>query len=202
MNARYEMARIDGGYSSMLEGLSGLFTVVVIAILIIAAVLLILSAYGRLYHRVGPNRALIIYGGAREPQVVKGGGRFVVPLVQRAEELSLELMSFDVAPQQDLYTNQGVSVRVEAVTQLKVRSDRESILTAAEQFLSKTPQDRENLIRLVMEGHLRGIVGQLDRRADRQRAGDGRREDALHQFGGPGEDGPRGRLLHHQAGDG
>jgi uncharacterized membrane protein YqiK len=58
----------------MLEGLSGLFTVVVIAILIIAAVLLILSAYGRLYHRVGPNRALIIYGGAREPQVVKGGG--------------------------------------------------------------------------------------------------------------------------------
>ena len=144
-----------------MEGLSGFFTVAVIAILIIAAVLLILSAYGRLYHRVGPNRALIIYGGAREPQVVKGGGRFVVPLVQRAEELSLELMSFDVAPQQDLYTNQGVSVRVEAVTQLKVRSDRESILTAAEQFLSKTPQDRENLIRLVMEGHLRGIVGQL-----------------------------------------
>ena len=33
--------------------------------------------------------------------------------------------------------------------------------TAAEQFLSKSQQDRENLIRLVMEGHLRGIVGQL-----------------------------------------
>src|SRR6478672_11516221 len=144
-----------------MQGLSGFWTVVVIAILIIVAVVLVLNAYGRLYHRVGPNRALIIYGGAREPQVVKGGGRFVVPLVQRAEELSLELMSFDVAPQQDLYTNQGVSVKVEAVTQLKVRSDRESILTAAEQFLSKTPQDREAMIRLVMEGHLRGIVGLL-----------------------------------------
>jgi flotillin len=145
----------------MLEGLSGFWTVVVIALVIIVAVVLVLNAYGRLYRRVGPNRALIIYGGAREPQVVKGGGKLVIPLIQRAEELSLELMSFDVAPQQDLYTNQGVSVRVEAVTQLKVRSDRESILTAAEQFLSKTPQDRENLIRLVMEGHLRGIVGQL-----------------------------------------
>jgi flotillin len=144
-----------------MEALSGLTTVVVIVILIIVAVVLILNAYGRLYKRVGPNRALIIYGGAREPQVVKGGGKLVIPLIQRAEELSLELMSFDVAPQQDLYTNQGVSVRVEAVTQLKVRSDRESILTAAEQFLSKSPQDRENLIRLVMEGHLRGIVGQL-----------------------------------------
>jgi flotillin len=50
---------------------------------------------------------------------------------------------------------------VEAVAQIKVTSDHESILTAAEQFLSKTPQQREGLIRLVMEGHLRGIIGQL-----------------------------------------
>jgi len=47
------------------------------------------------------------------------------------------------------------------VAQIKVRSDHESILTAAEQFLSKTPDQREGLIRLVMEGHLRGIIGQL-----------------------------------------
>src|SRR5207247_474215 len=33
--------------------------------------------------------------------------------------------------------------------------------TAAEQLLTKNAVDRENLIRLVMEGHLRGIVGQL-----------------------------------------
>jgi flotillin len=34
-------------------------------------------------------------------------------------------------------------------------------LTASEQFLTKTDQEREGLIRLVMEGHLRGIIGQL-----------------------------------------
>jgi flotillin len=50
---------------------------------------------------------------------------------------------------------------VEAVAQIKVKSDRESILTAAEQFLTKPPDEREGLIRLVMEGHLRGIIGQL-----------------------------------------
>ena len=70
-------------------------------------------------------------------------------------------MSFDVAPEQDLYTKQGVAVTVEAVAQIKVRSDDESIFTAAEQFLTKTPPEREGLIRLVMEGHLRGIIGQL-----------------------------------------
>src|SRR5207253_195379 len=33
--------------------------------------------------------------------------------------------------------------------------------TAAEQFLTKSDEEREGLIRLVMEGHLRGIIGQL-----------------------------------------
>src|SRR2546428_7699721 len=65
------------------------------------------------------------------------------------------------APHQDLSTRQGVAVTVEAVAQIKVKSDPESILTAAEQFLTKTDQAREGLIRLVMEGHLRGIIGQL-----------------------------------------
>jgi flotillin len=82
-------------------------------------------------------------------------------MVESAKELSLELMSFDVAPQQDLYTKQGVAVTVEAVAQIKVKSDPESVRTAAEQFLTKTPALREGLIRLVMEGHLRGIIGQL-----------------------------------------
>src|SRR6185436_4672491 len=90
-----------------------------------------------------------------------GGAQMVLPLIHSAQELSLELMSFDVAPQQDLYTNQGVAVNVEAVAQLKIRSAPESIRTAAEQFLTKTPPQRESLIRLVMEGHLRGIIGQL-----------------------------------------
>ncbi len=85
----------------------------------------------------------------------------IFPMVENCRELSLELMSFDVAPQQDLYTKQGVAVTVEAVAQIKVRSDQASILTAAEQFLTKTPPQREGLIRLVMEGHLRGIIGQL-----------------------------------------
>jgi len=44
---------------------------------------------------------------------------------------------------------------------LKVKSDPVSIRTAAEQFLTKAPDQREGLIRLVMEGHLRGIIGQL-----------------------------------------
>jgi flotillin len=113
-----------------------------------------------MFRKAGPNEAIIVYG-FRGPRVVKGHGTVIFPMVESSRQLSLELMSFDVAPQQDLYTKQGVAVTVEAVAQIKVRSDQESILTSAEQFLTKTPPQREGLIRLVMEGHLRGIIGQL-----------------------------------------
>jgi flotillin len=139
----------------------GLLIVLIVVVVALLAVTAVINAYSHQYAKVGPNQAMLVYGRAKEPKVITGGGTFVLPIFERAETFSLELMSFDVAPQQNLYTNQGVSVRVEAVTQLKVRNDRESILTAAEQFLSKTFEQRQALIRLVMEGHLRGIVGQL-----------------------------------------
>ena len=129
---------------------------------LVVVLFILIQTWGRLLRKVGPNQALIVYGAVPGgTKVITGGSKFVVPLYQRAQEFSLELMSFDVAPAQDLYTSQGVAVNVEAVTQIKVRSDEESVKTAAEQFLSKSQQERESLIRLVMEGHLRGIVGQL-----------------------------------------
>jgi flotillin len=134
--------------------------VIAIALGLVFFVFIVMGLLGSLYRKVPPSRALIVYGKGGV-HIVAGGGCVVVPLFQSAEELSLELMSFDVAPDQDFYTAQGVAVRVEAVAQLKVRSDPESIRTAAEQFLSKSPVEREALIRLVMEGHLRGIIGQL-----------------------------------------
>jgi len=132
----------------------------VIAGLMVLAIIFIGVMFAKLVRKVGPHEALIVYG-FRGTRVVQGSGTVVFPMVENCRGLSLELMSFDVAPKQDLYTRQGVAVTVEAVAQIKVKSDRESILTAAEQFLTKPPEEREGLIRLVMEGHLRGIIGQL-----------------------------------------
>jgi flotillin len=131
-----------------------------VLVIAVATLLTIMWIVGNLFRRVGPNRALIVYGWGGT-HIVTGGGKVVWPLFQSFQELSLELMSFDVAPEQQLYSAQGVAVAVEAVAQIKVRSDPESIRTAAEQFLTKSPDEREALLRLVMEGHLRGIVGLL-----------------------------------------
>src|ERR1700690_3121516 len=113
----------------------------------VLALIFLMGILARLYRKAGPNEALVVYG-FRGPRIIKGHGTIILPMVENCRELSLELMSFDVAPQQDLYTKQGVAVTVEAVAQIKVKSDPESIMTAAEQFLTKTPPQREALIRL------------------------------------------------------
>ncbi len=133
--------------------------ILIVAVMVLAF-LFIVGMASNVYVKVGPNEALIVYG-LGGTQIVTGSGKFVVPLFQSQRRLSLELMTFDVAPSQDLFTNQGVAVKVEAVAQIKVKSDPESIRTAAEQFLTKSNDERQTVIQLATEGHLRGIVGQL-----------------------------------------
>jgi flotillin len=134
--------------------------ILVYVALAVLTLLFFMAVLAKLFRKAGPHEALVIYG-LRGTRIVKGGGTIIYPMIEQCRELSLELMSFDVAPQQSLYTKQGVAVTIEAVAQIKVKSDPESIRTASEQFLTKRPEQREGLIRLVMEGHLRGIIGQL-----------------------------------------
>ena len=79
---------------------SGISTVVQIWIVVglgVMVILFLMSGMARLYRKAGPHEALIVYGlgGTR---VVQGHGTLVLPMVQVCRDLSLELMSFDVAP--------------------------------------------------------------------------------------------------------
>src|SRR5258708_19598622 len=117
-------------------------TLIVSIVLLVVVVIILINIYGRLLRKVGPNQALIVYGRGNM-DVVTGGSKLVIPLTQRADVFSLELMSFDVAPSQDLYTTQGGAVNVEAVTPIKVPSARPSFITTPDHFLTKpqkTPQ--------------------------------------------------------------
>src|SRR6266571_4959284 len=108
--------------------------------LMVLSLMILTSMIAKLVRKVGPHEALVVYG-FRGTRVIKGAGTLIFPVMETCRGLSLELMSFDVAPQQDLYTNQGVAVTVEAVAQLKVKSDEVSVKTAAEQFLTKMGLD-------------------------------------------------------------
>ncbi|HZE99177.1 MAG TPA: SPFH domain-containing protein [Planctomycetota bacterium] len=151
-------------------GHMGLIFLVVFALLFVTVVFGILFAAR--YTKVGPNEVLIISGrthrvedgrgGTKEVgfRIKKGGGTFVVPVLEKAEVLSLELMTIDVKTP-SVYSISGVPVRVDGVAQIKVRGEETAIRTAAEQFLSKTPTEVMAIAHQTLEGHLRAIIGKM-----------------------------------------
>ncbi len=136
------------------------------------AVFLVLSRWVVLKRRrnVGPNEALIVSGRRRRAaaadgqpivrgfRIVKGGGAFVWPVYEKAEVLSLETMTIDVTTP-EVYTDQGIPLRVDGVAQIKVDGTETAIATAAEQFLGRSKDQMMNVAQQTIEGHLRAILG-------------------------------------------
>src|SRR3989442_5176222 len=120
-------------------------SVFVIAGLMVLALLFLMSVLAKLYRKAGPHEALVVYG-FRGTRIIKGHGTVIFPMIETCRGLSLELMSFDVAPQQDLYTRQGVAVTGGAVSQIKGKSGSQSIQTAAAQVPTKNPTERERTV--------------------------------------------------------
>ena len=148
------------GAPAIVGALLGIMLIVIIAV--------VLSRYTK----VGPNQVLVVSGRkhrVREPdgtitvrgfRVVKGGGSFVWPILEKVDVLSLELLTIDVQTP-EVYTSKGVPVRVDGVAQIKVKGDDVSMATAAEQFLSKATDDIKNIATQTLEGHLRAILGTM-----------------------------------------
>lgn len=125
--------------------------------------------WGSLYRKVGPNEVLIISGRKhRIPEtgetigfrVVKGGGTLVIPILERVDVMSLELITLDIVTP-EMYTQYGVPIKVDGVAQIKVKGDDVSIRTAAEQFLSKTREEILSVAMQTVAGHLRAILGTM-----------------------------------------
>ena len=138
--------------------------VVVIVIVLFLLVILVLSRYTK----VGPNQVLIVSGRKHTLEdgshvgfrIVKGGGTFVYPILEKVDILSLELLTIDVQTP-EVYTSKGVPVKVDGVAQIKVKGDDISIRTSAEQFLGKATDEIRNIATQTLEGHLRAILGTM-----------------------------------------
>jgi flotillin len=142
----------------------------------VAAVLFVIFIFAGIwasrYTKVGPNQVLVISGRKRKVidpdgttrevgfRIVKGGGRFVWPVYEKVDILSLEILTIDVQTP-EVYTSKGVPVRVDGVAQIKIKGDDISIATASEQFLSKNTDEIKSVAMQTLEGHLRAILGTM-----------------------------------------
>jgi flotillin len=139
------------------------------------AVFLILALIGVFvtkYKTAGPDEALIVTGSflgsknvhvdesGNRIKIIRGGGAFIFPVFQQARPLSLLSSKLEVTTP-EVYTEQGVPVMADGTAIIKIGGSISEIATAAEQFLGKSKEDRENEAREVLEGHLRSILGSM-----------------------------------------
>nr|WP_036653980.1 flotillin family protein [Paenisporosarcina sp. TG-14] len=132
----------------------------------------IIAVYVTKYKTVGPDEALIVTGSylgsktvhtddsGNKIKIIRGGGTFVLPVFQQAKPLSLLSSKLEVMTP-EVYTEQGVPVMADGTAIIKIGGSISEIATAAEQFLGKSKEDRENEAKEVLEGHLRSILGSM-----------------------------------------
>jgi Uncharacterized protein conserved in bacteria len=139
----------------------------------VVAVLLVLGlAFWARYKTVSPDEAMIVTGSflgsknvaiddtGRKIKIVRGGGAFILPIFQQAQNLSLLSHKLDVTTP-EVYTEQGVPVLTDAVAIIKIGGSVEDVATAAEQFLGKPTEALKSEAQEVLEGHLRAILGTM-----------------------------------------
>ena len=135
--------------------------------LIIIVAVLIVSYIGSRYKVAGANEALIVSGqrdrgpdGQRNLKVVRGGGVIVLPLIHKVGKLKLTARQINVNLA-DAVSRQGIKVAVQGVATFKIGAEDESIRNAAERFLEAQEEQVDSIVKNVLEGSLRSIVGTL-----------------------------------------
>jgi len=143
----------------------------------VVILILILAFVASRYKVAGANEAIIVAGargakvrdergqvasapGDKGVKVVVGGGTIVMPLLNRVGRLKLTARQINVQLS-DAVTSQGIKVQVQGVATFKIGRDVESLRNAAERFLDAKPEQVDSIVKNVLEGSLRSIVGTL-----------------------------------------
>ena len=135
---------------------------IIIAGSVVGAVILVILLVTTMWKRVPQDKAVVVTG--LKKRVISGGGGFVIPLLERADKISLENMKIEIRTE-GARTEQGVDIRADGVAVVKVKSDKESILNAVEQFYTGREQQTIEVIKDtgkdVLEGKLREIISKM-----------------------------------------
>jgi len=133
-----------------------------IVITIVAAIFAVIFLIFCLWKRIPQNKAAVITGLRKK--IISGGGGMVFPLLERYDVISLENIKIPLDIENAI-SSQGVPVIVKGVAVVKVKSDKESIYSAVEQFFrgntDKTSAEIATQSSYVLVGKLREIIAKM-----------------------------------------
>ena len=134
----------------------------VIIVVVVGVLFLLIMATLALWKKVSQDKAMVVTGLRK--RVISGGGGLVVPIFERTDRISLENKKIEVRIAGAL-TEQGVGINADGVAVIKVKSDKESILAAIEQFNTgneaHTIEVIAGITKDVLEGKLREIISKM-----------------------------------------
>ncbi len=152
---------------------------ILLAVVALLALVAAMAVFSRNYIKVPPNTAAIFTGRRHMLadgrivgyRIVQGGAAFKWPLLEQVDYLSLNVFTIPLEIKR-AYTLKGVPISVKAVANVKIKSDGNSLMAAAERFLGMSRDQVQRAIFQTLEGHLRFILGKLtveDVNSDRAR---------------------------------
>lgn len=155
----------------------------IVAIIAVLAILLIVLLI-RSYRKAPPTEAIVVTGvGHKEPKIASGRGVFVIPLLQRADKLTMRVLKLDVkTPSTGVKTSEGVPLWIDSVVTVQVFSSTSTITdeevqaagcksnaeyirmrqqAAISNFLGMDEKQIDARVNDVLQGNLREIVSEM-----------------------------------------
>lgn len=128
-------------------------------VLIVAAVVVLTFVGKVMYKKAPPNVAMVITGPTGCKTAI-GKGRFVIPIIQRVDYMSLENIQSDFTSRDEIPTKDAINIMVDAVANVSISQDEERMKIAASKFLGYKTDKIRDIITPVLEGNIREIISQ------------------------------------------
>ena len=126
------------------------------------AIVIILSFFGAGFVSASPGEIKVI-SGPRGQRVLHGKTGWKIPILERVDTMTAEMISVDARTSDYVPTNDYINVKVDAAVKVKIGTERPELFQAATRnFLYKSSEEIADEVRDTLEGHLRAIIGQME----------------------------------------
>ncbi len=142
-------------------------------LLVAVAIVVVVWAMASRYKKIPPNQVGIFYGRKykyldaegklqhRGFRVVAGGGALLWPIIEHFQPMSTGVSQVEI-DEHDIPNKDNVKISARGVATYKIETTQESLHNAAAAFLGKTEDELARIVRNILQGHLRSIIGKLN----------------------------------------
>ena len=139
-----------------------LLHIVPISIGVIIALIAIGTFLSASFVSASPGEIKVI-SGPKGQRVIHGKTGWKIPLLERVDKMTAEMVSIDARTSDFVPTNDFINVKVDAAVKVRIGTEKPELFKAATRnFLYKSTEVMADEVRDTLEGHLRAIIGQME----------------------------------------